>query len=123
MLLLGVARHTYLDNWDFSTALVIIFTLSAILIFFNSMLLRRSAETAKLQAIERLEIRLVGLSDQTPDEQKEKRQIEWVIAAIKNNRRGAFLPFTQHPVFGAAIALPSGAYGIVLLLEYLATGF
>ncbi|SFN76698.1 hypothetical protein [Nitrosospira briensis] len=123
MLLLGVARHTYLDNWDFSTALVIIFTLSAILIFLNSMLLRRSAETAKWRAIERLEARLIGLSDQTPDERKEKRQIEWVIAAIKNNRRGAFLPFTQHPVFGAAIALPSGAYGIVLLLEYLATSF
>lgn len=123
MLLLGVARHSYLDNWDFSPALVIIFSLSAILIFFNSMLLRRSAETAKRRAIERLETRLVGLSEQTPDEQKEKRRIEWVITAIKNNRRGAFLPFTQHPVFGAAIALPSGAYGIVLLLEYLATGF
>lgn len=123
MLLLGFARHTYLDNWDFSAALIIIFTLSATLIFFNSMLLRRSAEAAKRQAIERLEMKLIGLPDQTPDERKEKRQIEWTIAAIKNNHRGAFLPFTQHPVFGAAIALPSGAYGIVLLLEYLATSF
>lgn len=123
MVLLAFARHSYFDNWDFSVALVTIFGFSATLIFFNSMSLRRSAEIAKRQAIERLEIKLIGQLDQTSDERTGKRQIEWAIAAIKNNHKGAFLPFTQHPIFGAAIALPSGAYGIVLLLEYLATGF
>ena len=63
------------------------------------------------------------MSGQTPEEIKQRQQIDWVINAIKNNQRGAFLPFTQHPIFGAAIALPSGGYGIVLLLEYLATGY
>ena len=59
----------------------------------------------------------------TPDEARQRQELEWAIEAIKNNHRGAFLPFTQHPVFGAAVALPSGAYGVVLLAEYLATGF
>ncbi|MEO6432300.1 MAG: hypothetical protein ABIO50_11200, partial [Nitrosospira sp.] len=123
MFLLGIARHTYLDNWDFPMALVIIFTLNATLIFVNSMALRKSAEKAKREAINRLESKLIQLSGQTPDEIKQGQQIEWAIRAIKNNRRGAFLPFTQHPFFGAAIALPSGGFGLVLLLEYFATGF
>ena len=57
------------------------------------------------------------------DGEESPQELEWVIQTIKNNHRGAFLPFTQHPVFGAAVALPSGAYGVVLLAEYLATGF
>ena len=123
MFLLGIARYNYLDNWDFPLALVIIFTLNATLIFVNSMALRKSAEIAKREAIKRLESKLIQLPGQTPDEIKQRQQIEWAIRAIKNNRRGAFLPFTQHPFFGAAIALPSGGFGLALLLEYLATGF
>ncbi len=122
MFLLGISRHSYLDNWDFSIALIIIFALSAILIVANALVLRRSADRAKREAVKRLESRLTQLSSQTPEEIKQRQQIDWAINAIKNNQRGAFLPFTQHPIFGAAIALPSGGYGIVLLLEYLATG-
>lgn len=122
IILLGLARHGYLDNWDFPVALVIIFALNAIIVVGNTLALRRSAETAKREAIKRLEGKLIQLSDQSPEEIRMRHQIEWDIHAIKNNKRGAFLPFTQHPVFGAAIALPSGGYGLVLLLEYMATG-
>ncbi|MBA2658684.1 MAG: hypothetical protein H0U72_03770 [Nitrosospira sp.] len=59
----------------------------------------------------------------TPDGKKRGQQVQWAIEAIGNNQRGAFLPFTKHPIFGAAIALPSGGYGFVLLFEYLATSF
>lgn len=123
MFLLGISRHSYLDNWGFPTALVIIFTLNAILVVVNAMALRHSAEMARGEAIGQLEKKRMELSDQTPDEEKQKQQIEWAIEAIRSNQRGAFLPFTKHPVFGAAIALPSGGYGLVLLLEYLATSF
>lgn len=122
MFLIGIARHPYLDNWGFPASLVIIFALNASLVFINGMALRRAANIAKLQTIARLETRLAHLSDRTPDETRQKQQIEWSLRAIRNNRRGAFLPFTEHPVFGATIALPSGGYGLVLLLEYLATG-
>jgi hypothetical protein len=123
MILLGVARHSYLDNWGFPLALLLIFSINAGLIFTNGLALRRSAEMARREAVKRLESKLIQLSGQTPEEIKQKQQIEWGIRAIKNNQKGAFLPFTQHPIFGAAIALPSGGYGLVLLLEYLATGF
>jgi hypothetical protein len=122
MFLLGMARHRYFDNWDFPTALIIIFTLNAALVIISSMALRHSAEIAKREVIKRLESRLIR-SRQMLDDDQNRQELEWAIQAIKNNHRGAFLPFTQHPVFGAAFALPSGAYGVVLLAEYLATGF
>lgn len=122
MFLLGMARHRYFDNWDFPTALIIIFTLNAALVIISSMALRHSAEIAKREVVKRLESRLIR-SRQMSDDDQNRQELEWAIQAIKNNHRGAFLPFTQHPVFGAAVALPSGAYGVVLLAEYLATGF
>ena len=131
MFLLAMARHRYFDNWDFPTALIIIFTLNAALVIVSSMALRHSAEIAKREVIKRLEARLIRAGrmreapemQRTPDEARQRQELEWAIEAIKNNHRGAFLPFTQQPVFGAAVALPSGAYGVVLLAEYLATGF
>lgn len=122
MFLIGIARHPYLDNWDFPLSLVMIFALNASLVFINGMALRHAAAIAKRQTITRLETRLVHLSDRKPDEARQRQQIEWSLRAITNNRRGAFLPFTEHPVFGATVALPSGGYGLVLLIEYLATG-
>ena len=128
MFLLGMARHRYFDNWDFPTALIIIFSVNAALVISSSMALRHSAEIAKREVVKRLEGRLIRTGParqmpETPDEASQRQEVEWAIEAIKNNHRGAFLPFTQHPVFGAAVALPSGAYGVVLLAEYLATGF
>ncbi|MDN5936580.1 MAG: hypothetical protein L0H75_10495, partial [Nitrosospira sp.] len=160
MVLLGIARHTYFDNWDFPVALIVLFVLTGGLVFSNAFGLRQSAATAKRKAIERLKVqligladhepdeqkqkrqrlrqsaatakrkaierlkgKLIGLADHEPDEQKQKRQIEWAINKINDNHQGAFLPFPQHPIFGAAIALPSGGYGLVLLFEYLATAF
>ena len=128
MFLLGMARHRYFDNWDFPTALIIIFSVNAALVISSSMALRHSAEIAKREVVKRLEGRLIRTGParqmaETPDEARQRQEVEWAIEAIKNNHRGAFLPFTQHPVFGAAVALPSGAYGVVLLAEYLATGF
>lgn len=130
MFLLAIARHTYFDNWDFPAALVIIFTFEATLIVIAALILRRAAAAAKKEALSRLQKRLEkqrnrlsGDSGETPDETRQQRQIEWAIEAIRNNQTGAFLPFTRHPVFGASVAMPSGAYGIVLLIEYLATTF
>ncbi|HET7061155.1 MAG TPA: hypothetical protein VFI43_03145 [Nitrosospira sp.] len=122
MLVLGIARYRYFDNWDFPSALILVFALNAILLVGNALTLRRSAEAARREAIRRLKSKLTGISGQIPEEIKQRQQIAWAMDTIRNNQRGAFLPFTQHPIFGAAIALPSGGYGLVLLLEYLATG-
>ncbi|WP_052494221.1 hypothetical protein [Nitrosospira sp. NpAV] len=123
MFLLAMARHNYFDHWGFPATLGIIFTVNAALLFVNAMALRHSAEMAKQEAIKRLEKKLIEIPDQAADEESQKEEIEWTLEAIRDNQKGAFLPFTKHPVFGAAIALPSGGYGLILLFEYLATAF
>ncbi len=116
LFLMGVARHTYFDRWDFPVGLMAIFSLNAAYAFGNAVFLRRSAEEAKRTAITQLKAKLIGL----PDESAKRKQVERMADLIDNNREGAFLPFTQHPLFGA-IALPTGGTGLVLLIEYLAT--
>ncbi|MBI4001097.1 MAG: hypothetical protein HY348_04860 [Nitrospira defluvii] len=116
LFLMGVARHTYFDRWDFPIGLMAIFSLNAAYAFGNAVFLRRSAEEGKRTAITQLKAKLIGL----PDESAKRKQIERIADLIDNNRQGAFLPFTQHPLFGA-IALPTGGTGLVLLIEYLAT--
>jgi hypothetical protein len=118
---LFTSRHTYIDGFDFPISLVLIFALTAILVVTNSLALRRSAKMAKARALTCLENKLNKLSEKMPDEEKQKKEIEWAINAIENNERGAFLPFHQHPVF--ATALPSGAYGLLILAEYLTSVF
>lgn len=113
--LMGVARHPYFDRWDFPVSLMIIFGLNAAYALGNAMYLRRSAEEAKHTALTQLRKTLAGL----PEESAARKQGERMADLIGHNREGAFLPFTQHPLFGA-IALPGGT-GLVLLVEYLAT--
>jgi hypothetical protein len=116
LFLMGVARHTYFDRWDFPLSLMVIFGLNAMYALGNAIYLRHSAEEAKRTALAQLRTKLVGL----PDESVRRKQIERIADLIDRNREGAFLPFTQHPIFGA-IALPTGGTGLVLLIEYLAT--
>lgn len=115
LFLMVVARHTYFDRWDFPVSLMVIFGLNAAYALGNAIYLRRSAEEAKRTALTQLRAKLAGSG-----EPAKKPQIERMADLIDHRQEGAFLPFTQHPLFGA-IALPTGGTGLVLLIEYLAT--
>jgi len=118
--LMAVARHSYFDRWDLPVGLIAIFALNALYAFGNGVLLRRSAERAKQEAVDQLKRRLKGLSDEPVFKRAKRREIERMVTLIEQTQEGAFLPFTRHPLFGA-IALPTGGTGLVFLLEYLAT--
>ncbi len=120
--LMGIARHSYFDRWDFPVGLVVIFGLNAAYAFGNGVFLRRSAEQAKRAAVAQLKSRLDGLSGEVVFKKEKREQVERIVALIEDYQEGAFLPFTRHPLFGA-IALPTGGTGLVFLLEYLATIF
>ena len=120
--LMAVARHPYFDHWDLPMGLAILIFLNIAYAFGNGVALRRSAEQARRAALAQLNARLLPLDDQNPTEKESKRHIERAIDAIKNNRKGAFMPLAAHPIVGA-IALPSGGYGFILLAEYLSTAF
>ncbi len=122
LFLMFVARHPYFDRWDLPVGLIILLTLNVAYAFGNALALRRSAEQAKQTALSQLRTKLYPLSDLVASDKESKQQIERAIEAIKGNHEGAFLPFTAHPIFGA-IALPSGGYGLVLLMEYLGKAF
>ena len=116
LFLMGLARHTYFDRWDFPLSLMVIFGLNAAYALGNAVYLRRSAEEAKRAALDRLRGRSEGL----PENSSPRQQLDRMADLIERNQAGAFLPFTHHPLFGA-IALPTGGTGLVLLIEYLAT--
>lgn len=118
--LMGLARHSYFDRWDFPIGLMTIFMLNALYAFGNGVFLRRSAEQAKREAVAQLKRRLKSLSDEPVFKEAKRREIERMVELIEQTQEGAFLPFTRHPLFGA-IALPTGGTGLVLLIEYLAT--
>ncbi len=118
--LMAVARHSYFDRWDFPAGLLAIFTLNALYAFGNGVYLRRSAELAKREALDQLKRRLKGLTDEPFFKRKARGQVERMVEMIEQTQEGAFLPFTQHPLFHT-IALPTGGTGLVFLLEYLAT--
>ncbi len=118
LFLMGLARHTYFDRWDFPVSLMVIFGLNAAYALGNAVYLRHSAEEAKRTAVAQLKGKLSRLTGEAVN----STQVERMVALIRDNREGAFLPFTQHPLFGA-IALPTGGTGLVLLVEYLATVF
>lgn len=122
LFLMYVARHSYFDRWDLPVGLVIILTLNVAYAFGNAVALRRSAEIARRTAISKLNEKFLPLKNTRPAEQSFKHQIERAIDAIKNNRTGAFMPVTTHPLLGA-IALPSGGYGLVMLMEYFSNAF
>lgn len=117
-----VARHGYLDRWDFPIGLLVIFGLNAAYAFGNGVFLRRTAEQAKRAAAAQMRTRLTGVSGVAASSKEKQSLIERMAALIEDTQEGAFLPFTRHPLFGA-IALPTGGTGLVFLLEYLATLF
>ena len=116
LFLMGLARHTYFDRWDFPLSLMMIFGLNAVYALGNAVYLRRSAEEAKRAAL----IRLRAMSAHLPENAQKRQQLDRMAELIERNQEGAFLPFTQHPLFGA-ITLTTGCSGLVLLNEYLAT--
>ena len=120
--LMGIARHSYFDRWDFPIGLLVLFGLNAAYAFGNGLFLRRSAEQAKRAAMEQLKGRLRTAPQALPLTNEKTQHIERMLTKIEQTRDGAFLPFTQHPLFGA-IALPTGGTGLVFLLEYVATLF
>ncbi|MGC3976139.1 MAG: hypothetical protein QM771_17390 [Nitrospira sp.] len=120
--LMGIARHSYFDRWDFPIGLLLIFGLNTAYAFGNGLFLRRTAEQAKRAAMEQLKGRLRTAPQTLPLTNEKSQQIERMLTKIEQTRDGAFLPFTQHPLFGA-IALPTGGTGLVFLLDYLATLF
>lgn len=118
LFLMIVARHSYFDNWDLPIGLGMIFVLSSTYAAVSAIMLRRAAESARNNAIKRLQTKLIGLKGEGKEAQAD--QVKLLMEEIQSISEGAFRPLTAHPVF-RAVALPSGGYGFLLFFEYLST--
>ena len=119
LLMLIVARSTLFDNWQFLPSIIIIIITSILIIVAWAVLLRGSIKEARETALKSMRGCLsqgLCLTDNTT----EIEQFQLLIEDVKNERRGAFRSFASDPIF-KALLMPSGGYGGLLLLEYLAS--
>lgn len=118
MLLLGVARSSVFDNWTFSAGLFASIGILLCYLFSVVLLLERGAKDMRRKAVDALDASLKKLRGQTAGEEKKHAQLEKMIAEIKANEEGAFMPFMRQPMVQALLALLSGSGGIAVLLQH-----
>ena len=131
LLFLVLARSSLFDAMDFPLALLFVTGLALAYALYTAVLLRRSAEAARVKALVHYDARLLAQArpkdsptSATADAAAAKptpisaEQIKLLMERIRNTREGAFAPFTQQPAL-QALLLPFGGYGGVQLVEYL----
>jgi hypothetical protein len=116
-----VAHNPVFDRWEWPIPLILIFGITCAYAVWCVIVLRRTAENARGDALEKLTQRVIQLSA-SPDPQASARagQIKLTIEEIKDIRRGAFTPLAQHPLVGAVL-IPISGVGALMLIQMLAT--
>ena len=115
LLILIVGRMRLFDNWDVPLGLILLWGISAGYAVVCAFLLGRAAEHLRQAAIMRLkpvrdEAKAAGEIDRA-------ERLDHDLQGIETESRGAFAPWTQHPIF-RAILFPTGGFGLASLLEY-----
>ncbi|MHC4645312.1 MAG: hypothetical protein ACYTBJ_07410 [Planctomycetota bacterium] len=116
LLIMLVSRSRFFDNWNWPIGLIVIFTLNTSFALYCAIRMRRSAEKARREAIEKLQEQLIRVQGR-PGGRAEK--IRTMIEQIRSIKQGAFSPFSENPVIGA-ILIPSGGMTLLALLEVFA---
>ena len=112
-----VSHASYFDNWNWPQGTVAAYVVSIGCSVVSALVLRRAAEQARANALERMrDLWICYLGNNQP----KAKALEELIGEVKSERRGAFSILSQYP-FLAALLLPSGGFGVWVLIEYLAT--
>jgi hypothetical protein len=120
-----IARSTVFDNWHTPPSLIIIFLMGAAYSAYCALGVRKSAESARLVALENMTRRLAAgkaaPAPETPDvsgsEAGRSALAQWLIDDVKNTRKGAFAPLAEQP-FWKALLIPLTGFGGAELLQY-----
>ena len=148
LFLIIISRNGFFDRWDWPVWLILVLGVNSAYAIYSVLVLRRAAEKARHDALERLNEKLLrvlggekkllaaplapdqvesshsatepsGRRSAEKDEPKLAEQIRTLLQKIKDYEEGAFAPLSQHPVV-AALAMPFGGAGILALLDFLA---
>ena len=122
LFILLIARNGFFDNWDWPLSLIVIFGGAAAYALLCAIILRRAAERARIRIVRRLRLRALGAARSEIDQEQSGRseQLRMLIEEIEGLRRGAFAPWSRHPLV-KALLLPFGGIGAVVLLDLLST--
>jgi len=114
-----LARHPYLEHWDFPWPLILVFLLNLAAAVYCAIVLRLGAEKARRTVLDRLRDRLLGAAGTGKEREAALRL---VIQQIQQEQEGAFGPLTSNPILNA-LAVPIGGISLVAILEQLPRWF
>jgi hypothetical protein len=134
VLLLVAAQSHFVDNWTCSLPLVVVIGIIVLYSIYSALLLRKSAEKVRKDAIETLGKRISLCSGQTfkweamirkspkdyertPRDGNYAKKLTGLHKEIMEEKRGAFAPFLMDPAIGAVIFSAVGT-GLTLLIQY-----
>jgi len=139
MLVLMASRSTLFDNWPAPVSSTIILLINAVLLLASALALRRSAETARKTALDRLDRYLLEGIDAKQGEAIRVRSIQNRVASveeaalasaqaaaeretyimlrdrIKALKTGAFSPYSEEPLLRAILVSLTGLGGSVIV--------
>jgi hypothetical protein len=127
-----LARSNLFDAMDFPLALIFVTGLALAYAVYTAVLLRRSAEKARVKVLKYYDDQLLAQArfKDSPAMATAAVAVNWtqvlvngeqiklLMEGIRNTRDGAFVPFTQQPALHALL-LPFGSYGGLQVIEYL----
>ena len=114
VVLVFIARKAPLDNYDYPITLAFVLLVTLVWVALSSLALRREAVSAKQIMLSRLESMISG--SMNGESEKHTKQLQLVIDEVRRERRGAFAPVVEDPIF-KAIAIPFSSIGGLSLLE------
>lgn len=119
LVLMGLARSRYFDDWTWPTGLILIYSLNVMYCAASYFALRGAAEEARKTGVDRLTTRLRALNHSSDSaDAAEAERVRQVVQEIKDIRRGVFQPFWQQPVVRASL-FPLSVFGLWALTQYI----
>jgi hypothetical protein len=131
LFLLIAARHGLFDDFDWPTGLITVFTISCVVLLASTLLVRRSADNARKNAVIWLEEQIAAIKwklagvaekDRPEDQRRELARTEWQLAQVQEVSGAALRGgFFANPLL-RAVLIPIGGSGVLQLIDA-ASGF
>ncbi len=121
LFLMIVSRASLFDHWNWPLSLLLILGMSSAYAVLCVVVLRRAAERARAETVERLRSNLfAAIEAERREDGPRSRQIRLLIEKAQGLRRGSFAHWSHHPLV-KAVLLPFGGIGVLTVLELLAS--
>ena len=117
LLLIIVVHSGLFDNWRFVPSIILVLVTGVLVIAACILFLRFSVKQVRDSALTSMQMALAR--DLRDGAENEIQSLKLMIEDVRNERRGAFRPVFNDPIF-KALLMPLGGYGSLYLIDYLA---